>query len=155
MNDSLLQSKKIIDEYIKQQPVVKDTKKVDYEKCLWLPFGLLDRQRLYKISTDAIVLYLYFRRHIIRGGMSPLYIKLTKKYFDNGWLVTARAYSEIFKHTGWPNSKIKKAIKVLEQAGIIRIDKIRSSRGRPQNVFLLGRKDGGMERYFIDEVLND
>jgi hypothetical protein len=121
--------------------------------------GTIMNEKYRKIFDDKSSLYYFLRANIIRGRMINDKLGLYKRYYQRGFLVCSFTIKELMHHINTTNYKIRKWIKELDDANIIKIERGWIKDKNSPNVFILGMYqhiDGSViERFYLDDVLED
>lgn len=106
-----------------------------------IDFDTFDSETFKKVMVDkgVYLLYMTLRRFIIRGEMSDIYSKEAySSYYQKNILVCAIGTTRLSELTGIDRKTIRKGIKILEDAGFIEIEKLKSH-----------IREGAVKRHFV------
>lgn len=142
-----------------QQKKGRQKDKDETIQFIMLSFNLLDNASFRKEFSSKILVYLWLRRHIIRGRMKHDRLKLYDTYYVKGKLASSISYRQIARDLGISPTTVRKHIKELKDADVIEINKVKPYEAwdnQKHYIYVLGTHIGNKgDSYFIDEVYKD
>lgn len=122
----------------------------------------MDNEKIWTKISSYFGIYSYLLRHITRKKLRKDKFNTYENYYKKGYLAFAMPSGKLGKNNGMSKNKAVRHIKKLEDAGAIKIDKIKGGMGynektgiwyrKYHNIYILGKHEKGKETLYIERV---